>query len=72
MRPARFEDLVAFLRNLDDALFLPALWLVRRSDLGAIMEDYEPDESLLELIEDRLFTQDRNLYEFIHQKREEN
>lgn len=67
------KDLAAFLRGLGDDLFLPALWLVRRSDLGAVLEDfYEPDERVLELVEDRLFTQDRRLYEFVKGKRTQN
>ncbi len=66
------EDLAVFLRSLSDELLLSALWLVRRSDLGAILEHYEPDESVLELIEDRLFTSNRKLYEFIQDRRAEN
>lgn len=72
MRPTP-KDLVTFLRGLGDDLFLPALWLVRRSDLGAVLEDlYEPDERLLELVEDRMFTKDRQLYEFVKSRRAEN
>lgn len=67
------KDLTTFLRGLDDDLFLPALWLVRRSDLGAVLEDfYSPDERVLELVEDRLFTQDRRMYEFVVGRRAEN
>lgn len=65
--------LATFLRGLDDELFLPALWLIRRSDLGAVLEEfYEPDEKHLDLVEDRLFTQDRRLYEFVVGRRTEN
>ena len=72
MNHASPKDLVSFLRSLSDELLLPALWLVRRSDLGAIMEHYEPDESVLELIEDRLFTSNRALYDFVVNRRAEN
>lgn len=66
------QELLAFLQSLDEELRLPALWLVRRSDLGAILDDYESDEKLLDTIEDRLFTQNRGLYEFIQERRKEN
>lgn len=66
------ENLVTFIRGLTDDLLLPALWLVRRSDLGAILEFYEPDESLLEAIEDRLFAQACDLYHFVQDRRTEN
>ena len=67
------EDLITFLRGLGDDLLLPALWLVRRSDLGAVLEEfYEPEERMLELVEKRLFRQDRQLYEFVLGRRTEN
>lgn len=66
------RDLVVFLKSLEDELLLPALWLVRRSDLGALLDDQPLDERLLELVEDRLFTQDRRLYEFVMERRREN
>ena len=72
MNYARPMDLVVFLRSLDEDLLLPALWLIRRSDLGAIVEDYDPEESVLELVEDRLFTGNRALYEFVVNRRAEN
>ncbi len=72
MSHASPKDLVSFLRSLSDELLLPALWLVRRSDLGAIMEHYEPEENVLELIEDKLFTSNRALYEFVVNRRAEN
>lgn len=69
----RAEDLAVYLRGLGDDLFLPALWLVRRSDLGAILEEsYEPSDRVLEMVEDRLFTQNRQLYEYVVGRRAEN
>ena len=53
-------------------LLLPALWLVRRGGLGAILNDFQPDQQALEILEDRLFTQNRALYDFVQQRMEEN
>ncbi len=66
------NDLVVFVRGLEDELLYPALWLVRRSGLGAILESYEPDEGTLEIIDDRLFTEHRRLYDFVQERMEEN
>ncbi len=71
MRPAP-EDLVAFVRGLDDDLLLPALWLIRRSGLGAILSSYEPDERAVDMINDRLFKEDHRLYEFVQKRLKEN
>ena len=67
------EELITFLRGLGDDLLLPALWLVRRSDLGAVLDEfYEPDKRMLELVENRLVRKDRQLYEFVVSRRTEN
>ncbi len=66
------EDLAVFIRGLENELLLPALWLVRRSALGAILELYEPDVQALEVVDDRLFTQNRPLYDFVQERMEEN
>ncbi len=66
------NDLAVFVRGLEDELLLPALWLVRRSGLGAILESYEPDERAVEIIEDRLLTKYRLLYDFVQERLEEN
>ncbi len=66
------EDLAVFVRGLEDELLLPALWLVRRSALGAILEFYEPAEQTLEIVDDRLFTQNRPLYDLVQERMEEN
>ncbi len=71
MRPAP-QDLVTFVQELEDDLLLPALWMIRRSGLGAIMELYEPDKQAVEIIEDRLCTENRPLYEFVQERMEEN
>jgi hypothetical protein len=71
MRPAP-SDLAAFVQGLEDELLLPALWLIRRSGLGAILTFYEPDERAVEIIDDRLFTSNRRLYEFVQERMEEN
>ncbi len=61
-----------FVRSLEDELLLPALWLVRRAGLGAILDSYEPNERALEIIDDRLFTKSRRLYDFVQERIEEN
>ncbi len=66
------QDLATFLLTLRDDQLLPALWLVRRTDLGTVLEHYEPEERALELIEDRLFTQNRDLYRYVQDRRTEN
>ncbi len=71
MRPTP-EDLAMFVRGLEDELLLPALWLVRRSGLGAILEAYEPADRTVEIIDDRLFTENRPLYDFVQERMEEN
>ncbi len=71
MRPPP-DDLAVFVRDLEDELLLPALWLLRRSGLGAILESYEPDEGTVEIIDDRLFTKNRRLYDFVQERMEEN
>lgn len=71
MRPPH-QDLAVFVQGLEGELLLPALWLVRRSGLGAILESYEPDEGTVEIIEDRLFRKNRRLYDFVQKRMEEN
>ena len=71
MRPVP-EDLVVFLRGLEDELLLPALWLIRRSGLGAILRFYDPDEGAIETLNDRLFRENRELYEFVQERMKEN
>ena len=71
MRPAP-EDLAVFVRGLEDDLLLPALWLVRRAGLGVILRSYEPERKAIELIEDRLFTEQRPLYELLRDRIQEN
>ncbi len=66
------EDLAVFVGDLEDELLLPALWLIRHSGLGAILRSYEPDEGLLEIVDDRLFRADRQLYDFVQERMEEN
>ncbi len=71
MRPSP-EDLAVFVRGLEDELLLPALWLVRRSGLGAILRSHEPDGRAVEIIENRLFSENRPLYDFVQERMEEN
>lgn len=71
MRPTP-DDLAAFVRGLEDDLLLPVLWLIRRSGLGAILSLYEPDERKLDVIDDRLFSQSRDLYDYVQERMEEN
>ncbi len=66
------QDLAVFVGDLEDELLLPALWLIRHSGLGAILRSYKPDERALEIIDDRLFTADRRLYDFVQERMEEN
>ncbi len=66
------EDLAVFVQGLEDELLLPALWLVRRSGLGAILESYKPDGRVVEIIEDSLVTKNRRLYDFVQERMEEN
>ncbi len=66
------EDLAVFVGDLGDELLLPALWLVRHAALGSILRSYEPDEGLLEIVDDRLFRADRQLYDFVQERMEEN
>ncbi len=66
------EDLAIFVQGLDDDLVLPALWLVRRGVLGAILRLYEPDAQSLEILDDHLFTHNRRLYDFVQERMEEN
>ncbi len=66
------EDLAVFIRGLENEFLLPALWLIRRSALGAILELYEPAEQTLEIVDDRLFNQNRGLYDFVQERMEEN
>lgn len=66
------NDLAVFLQGLDDKLLLPALWLVRRSGLGAILDTYEPDERAVARIEDLLVATNRQLYDFFQERMEEN
>ena len=70
--PPPAADLAAFVRSLEDDLLLPTLWLIRRSALGAILELYEPAEQTLEIVDDRLFTQNRGLYDLVQERMEEN
>ena len=71
MTPAP-EDLKLFVQGLEDGLLLPALWMIRRSGLGAILETYEPDQTVVDVIEDRLFRSHRPSYEFVQKRLEEN
>ncbi len=71
MRPTP-RDLAVFVRELEDELLLPALWLIRHSGLGAILGSYEPDEGVLEIIDHRLLTENRPLYDFVQERMEEN
>ncbi len=66
------DDLADLIRGLEDELLLPALWLIRRTGLGAILELYEPDEDAREILEVRLLTQHRALYDFVKERMEEN
>ncbi len=67
------RDLARFIRNLEeDKLLLPALWMVRRSSLGAILKGFTPNEQDIEIIEDRLRIQDHSLYEYVQERLKEN
>ncbi len=60
------------MRGLEDDLVLPALWLIRRFALGAVLDPYQPDEGLVDRVEDRLFTEARPLYDFVQERLREN